>query len=646
MSYAVYTLYLSRIPGKQVDVPALQTFLKTTIGLDVPLYALDQIIPSLAKDGYVEYNKIAKVYFAKTFEASFDIVKSEIETDFDQVIGQLSAYAGSVGFTLVPPSGTWGDVLITFLKSTSEKSASPVTKIKGALLDPMQVENAIVGAFIRNLYNTNYQSFEKLLRIFMGVLVEEFISSVAEVGIIGKTAPLVAFYDTGVLLRVLGCSGKMLRIATVELTRYLQDLGIRIYYLAGNEAEVSNILTTIIHVKDTGGELEGETAAAVSDGEVTITQLRMLQNAFPEQLARMNIFAAGELEGSALSLAAYQIDERAFAQFLLTEANRAKRAYGAQNRNNDAGFMGTVMRLRRNVKTRDLAECRFLFVTVNRVLAATSRRFLVQQKVLQYQHCAPVLSVGQVATIAWLLKDQSLAPDKAGRELLSNCFAAVRPDAEWFRYFREGMEAHVGSLDVFVQDTTNSITLQAARRLAQEESFGNASLVRELNMVEILERAREETVAFVAEKERDAHQAIEATVEQGKLAVQEVKIESKKLLERERELREKAVIDAAKIARDELMAEMAEANRHRAFRWAGGIVNVVKIICVIAFIALSIFGMEKEGDRTYGLYIVTSMLAVISVFSFMDLIGIPVGKRAFGALEERVAKFMIATFLS
>ena len=87
------------------------------------------------------------------------------------------------------------------------------------------------------------------------------------------------------------------------------------------------------------------------------------------------------------------------------------------------------------------------------------------------------------------MKDHKLAPEKAGRELLSNCFAAIRPDAEWFRYFREGVEKVTGPIEEYAKSGSNTLTFQAARRIAQEESFGNAALVRELNMAEILSRA-------------------------------------------------------------------------------------------------------------------------------------------------------------
>src|SRR5712691_9093963 len=150
------------------------------------------------------------------------------------------------------------------------------------------------------------------------------------------------------------------------------------------------------------------------------------------------------------------------------------------------------MRLRRSSRSRDFASSRFTFVTTNRLLAAASRRFLINEGQLTQTQCPPVLFITQVATIAWLLKDQKLSPDIAGRELLINCYAAARPDAAWFRYFREGIEHVVGDLEEFGRDPQNSLVLQAARRIAQEESLSNSAIMQALNAAEIIDRSRED----------------------------------------------------------------------------------------------------------------------------------------------------------
>src|SRR5690606_33519872 len=157
----------------------------------------------------------------------------------------------------LPPSGSWGDALINFLKGASEAKGPATVKIRNSLLDPSKSEAAVVGGFIKRLSVNDAAAFEKVLHIFMGVLIEDFISSVSELGS-ADNIKVDVLYDTSVLLRLLGTSGRLLKIATAELTRYLQDLGCSIYYLAGNESEAENILSTIVHIKDSGGELEGE----------------------------------------------------------------------------------------------------------------------------------------------------------------------------------------------------------------------------------------------------------------------------------------------------------------------------------------------------------------------------------------------------
>ncbi len=166
-------------------------------------------------------------------------------------------------------------------------------------------------------------------------------------------------------------------------------------------------METLIHVKDTGRELEGETAEAISSGEVTMTQIRMLQNTFPEKLAGLNVFSAEKIEKNVFENAQYQINERGFSEYLNQQFLLNRRTYGQQNRENDARYLGSIVRLRRRLHTRDLANCGYVFVTANKFLAQTSRRYLINDGVIQPQHCPPILSVGQMATIAWLMRDNS-----------------------------------------------------------------------------------------------------------------------------------------------------------------------------------------------------------------------------------------------
>lgn len=617
--------YTNQIAGKQVTTEGIQTFLKDSYGFDIPLYAIDQLIRALQQQGFVTYRRTTRVYVAASHESTFDVIKSEIETEFDYIAQQLSNYAKSVGFNVAsPPSGDWGSALIGFLRVRTDKNTSHhIVSLKNVLTDPSHHEAAVVGAFIRKLHSSAPEHFEKILHIFMGVLIEDFIASVTGIGALSLEKPVTVFYDTAVLLRQLGCSGRSLYIATEELTRYIQDLGMQVRYFSGNEQEVAGILNTIVYIKDTGKEIEGETAAAIADGEVSTVELRMLQNTFPEQLAKYNIFPAGKLEGDALAAAKYQIDEGEFGNYLFNQAKKSGRAYGQQNRINDAGYLAAVMRLRRGGRPRDLAECGYIFVTSNTFLAYSSRRFLIEQKALGFNNFPPIISLGQIATIAWLLKDQAIPPEKAGRELLSNCFAAVRPDAEWFKYFREGMEKQVsGSLEDYAQQGTNALTVQAARRIAQDESFGDSAIVRQLNMAEILNRAEAEQQRVVAEHAEILEQERARAAGEKAALVQSAEEAQMSALQQADERHAQAVKSAVEEAKKEIQEAIAEQKRQRAHKWARRGVLIIKYMLLAAMIYViwkSFYLQNTESKASTLMWIFSAILSVMTALAFADL---------------------------
>lgn len=635
--------HINDIAGKQVLPDAIQVYLKTNYGFNIPLYAIEQNFPALQRGGYIDFNRVTRRYVAKKHENLFIVAKNEIETQFDEVAGELADFARAKGFPAAPPSGTWGEALINFLKTRKDKGRAAVANIKGAIVDTGKIEEVVVGSFVSLLHQSKPHLFNKIVNIFMGVLVEEFISSVAEIGDIDRANPVVVFYDTAVLLRLLGCSGKRLGAATEELTRYLQDIGFRIYFLSGNESEVAGILDALVFNKDSGRELEGETADAISDGDVTITDIRMLQNSFVERLATFNVFPADMIEKSAFDNARYQIDENGFSEYLKQQAISSRRAYSVQNRENDSAYLGTIMRLRKRLNTRDLSRCGFVFVTTNNLLAQASRRYLIEEKVIQPAHCPPFLTVGQIATIAWLLKDHRLVPEKAGRDLLANCFAAIRPDHEWFRFFREGVERRTGNLEEFVREPRNALILQAARRIAQEESFGSSAIVRELNMVEILRQAEEANE--VMKKEADAK--AEADREAAALAYDNLKREADVKF-KEAEIaaateKHVAIREAIENATNETRTQIESARRIKAQQKAEGVINVIRGILVIVFVVISVASLvlQLRGFPSMALWVTSGCLLLISVISFMDLLRIPIAESAILYSRNKIADLIL-----
>jgi hypothetical protein len=221
-------------------------------------------------------------------------------------------------------------------------------------------------------------------------------------------------------------------------------------------------------------------------------------------------------------------------------------------------------------------------VTANRLLAAASRRYVIGERQLAPVQCPPILYITQVATIAWLLKDQTLSSDIAARELLINCYAAARPDAEWFRHFREGIEGVVGDLEHFGRDPQNSLILQAARRIAQEESLSNSALMQELNAAEIIDRSRE----YAANEQRrisDQHHAEQKTL------IEQHEKERAEETERHKE----QIKDAEERASARIRSQLCDTNAKRIVR--ADPVLIVCRVCIGIF-----FGFDGRNEELAG----------------------------------------------
>jgi len=97
----------------------------------------------------------------------------------------------------------------------------------------------------------------------------------------------------------------------------------------------------------------------------------------------------------------------------------------------------------------------------------------------------------------WLLKNKGFEDRSITRDLLANCYAAYRPDSEWLAKFIEAVATTQQSGEKLLEDT---IVLQAARRVAQDQSFGRSALLPKISLAEILSKAEQQKEAFAKEQ--------------------------------------------------------------------------------------------------------------------------------------------------
>ena len=170
------------------------------------------------------------------------------------------------------------------------------------------------------------------------------------------------------------------KCSNLEMHHAIKNLGCKTEYFEHTEIEVENILETILSNYDLGKELFGETAEAMLRGEVKIEKIKDLSATFSERIARLNIFKSRFAYKNTTTANYYQINENEFEQFLSSEAEKIQRRYSRRNVVNDTKTLAITMRLRHGVKSRDVAKCKHVFVSSNKLLARSARSFIAENE--------------------------------------------------------------------------------------------------------------------------------------------------------------------------------------------------------------------------------------------------------------------------
>jgi hypothetical protein len=197
---------------------------------------------------------------------------------------------------------------------------------------------------------------------------------------------------------------------------------------------------------------------------------------------------------------------------LLTSAPTLRdRTYKQQNAVIDAKSVAIILRLRRGLARREVSAAGRLVISRNSLLQKTPRKFSIEN-VEDYDELStpPILTMGQITTIAWLSSTHKLEPRKVSKELLASCYNAVRPSAGWADEFPKALSTFQQENPKLAEERANQhFFLQTARAMARDESLGQSAVLKELNPADIFQNA-----ARVAEQDELAKERRIAQLEE------------------------------------------------------------------------------------------------------------------------------------
>lgn len=613
-------------------------------GLKIPVYAVQQLLTRLSQRGLLEWNALAHAFLptkalAEQAERAPPLSLSE---SFDQLEDKLARFAKRLGLSAPPSARTWTDALIDFLRSEGAKEAIKAATIKQVLVgDPTEVETFIVARFVQYAQESDAPAFSDITKVFTGILIEDFISNVQEIGSPSSYRSLNIYYDTGVLMRILGTSGPLLETATLEMHTTLQSLGCNTYYFESTATEVQNILDTLIGAFARGKELYGESADAIYLGEIGIGEIRDMSGTFETRLGALNIFPFPYNYQARKAENYFQIDEPAFAEALKSEAIKNERGYSEQNATNDAHVVALVVRLRRGRAARVIAKCQHLFISKNSALQRVARKF-VSEHVDDYDNASvpPVMTMSQITTVAWIAATKTLEQHKVSRELLAACYAAVQPSEAWAEEFARVFGQFGEENPEFLAERAHSMLfLNTARTAARDESLNQPLMLRKLNIAELFRQAAVADEAAARRHEETLQRQLEEADEAKRQALAEAERAAALKLEEEGKRAE----DRGRTAERERLLAAAD---QRLSRLADGsarvLVGIVQLLLFGAFV-FTLFSdlFELSPHEGWGRWSLVGVLGILTALSFLDALGVKFVSSVLGRLRRSIARGLL-----
>ncbi len=468
---------------------------------------LDRMEGSLRNIGALEWSSTAKVLICRDARPTLSTPSVDFHVgDIDGVASALTAFAKKRGYSTPLTATTWGDVLVPFFTHRSPPNDKATATVRGVIIsDPKSLDFSMVGDFIMDEFARNTSIYSTIEKVYYGTLVAEFLTQMEVSGNKASFKGLAVVYDAPVILRMLGCSGVILKDATTELHDTVRELGCRTYYFRHTYDEITAAIEAILQCYERGQPMFRETQEAIARGETTINAIYSIKAELDLRLAALGLTEHSsdyhERESDE-----YQIDEGKFKDYL--RQNRSWGTIGSLAAERDVMSLALVNRLRRGREVRDLSKSGVIFVTHNVRLAVLAKEFVREEGHLSDGSVWPMMTVGQLSTIAWVANEVFQDERRISKELIANCYSAALPDDDFDARLKEVLtKTDPGKVHELYN---NAFVIQSIRQVALSHTGGHSALVRTLNTAELLAEAgqvRDAEIEVARSNEREAAEA-------------------------------------------------------------------------------------------------------------------------------------------
>ena len=401
--------------------------LSDDFGLNVPRKGAQMVLRRLTKRGVLK--KQHGVFFLTDQLPSIDLSEKcrQVQSQIETVCESLSRYA------LSKHNQDWDEVTaidailaffehfgVDYLKAYVFRTALP------SIPKTDKTEHFITASFIRHHHDERSDLFENIILLLKGHMLANALVC-PDLESIQKNFRRVKFYfDTPLILSLLGLQGKEEKEAVGELISLLHNL-------KGTLAIFEHTLDEVIGVIEAAEKNLDDPKA---DG-VVIREIRKTGRKKTDLIIlRENI--ESHLNAKAIALKKmpmyefkYQIEELALEKSL----EKKIKYRNPKARDHDVNCIRSIYVLRGGETPRRLEDCIAVFVTSNSALSRAA--YEIGKNHNSTKEVSSAITDYSLANVAWL-KAPLGAPELPKKELLARCYAAMEPENDlWSKYIAE-----------------------------------------------------------------------------------------------------------------------------------------------------------------------------------------------------------------
>lgn len=367
-----------------------------------------------------------------------------------------------------------------------------------AIENEQQTDVVLVSDFVQNLQRSNPSLFESLHVIVQGHMLANALMC-PDLDKSPKSYSRVTFYfDTPLLIQLLGLEGEAKQNAVQELVSLLLNLGGKVSSFSHTREELQGVIKGAAEYLDRSDGRGGIVIEARKLGRKKSDLLLAAENADE----KLNSYEISE-EHTPRYVEELQIDESVFEQVLGDEViynNPRAREY-------DINSVRSVYVLRGKKAVRSIEKSGAVLVTSNTSFATAAWEY--GQKHDASKNVSSVITDFSLANMAWL-KAPIGAPDIPTTQILSIAYAALKPSKELLNKYMREIDRLEYKGDISVQDHQ---LLRSSPHVIQEImhlTLGDDTILTSETVTDTLERVysvikRQESKKLVTEQEAHLH---------------------------------------------------------------------------------------------------------------------------------------------